>query len=337
MTLQLFDGFEVATFLRNNAILSAGAISSQAGRTGGKAARISASGATLSFPLPTPAAVVYVGFAFKENGAAWGSTTAGSFLLNTYGDAGATQHVCVGVSNDGRITVKRGGPNGTLLATGVPVLVANAWHYFEAKVVISDTVGEVVVKIDGAEYLNATNLDTKNAGTLTTISTVVLGQFGTCDYDDLYVCDGLGAAPYNTFLGDKVVKATRPDGAGASTGFTPSAGSNYQCVDEDPWTTADYVAASAAASDLYSHADVSGFSSVDALQVITYSLKTDAGARTLRTLARSNSGGITAESADLALPTSVAVVQGPIRQTNPDGLPLTQTLVNADQYGVKAV
>jgi hypothetical protein len=336
MALQLYDGFEIAPTQRNGLTCSSGVLVSNTGRTGGKSVGLSASGANTQIPLPTPAAICYVGIAFKETGSAWGSTSAGAYLLNTWGDAGAVQHVTINVSNDGHITVRRGGANGTIIATSTLTITANAWHYLEARIVVSDASGEVIVRVDGAEYINATGLDTKNGGTATTVSTIGFGQFGSCVYDDLYVCDGTGAAPYNTFLGDKVIRRATPDGAGASTGFTPSAGSNYQCVDEDPWTTADYVAAAAAATDLYSHSDVSGFSSVDATQVITYSLKTDAGARTLRTVTRS-AVGTSAESADLALPTSVAVVQGPIRQTDPDGAAWTQSLVNSAQYGVKAV
>lgn len=333
MSLQLFDGFEIAPTARNN--MSGTAPTSAAGRTGGKSVHFGSNGTAL-IPLPTPVAQAIVGFAFKENGAMWGSTSAGQFLLSLYGDAGGTGHLGINVSSDGHILLRRGaGANGTIIATSVPILTASAWHYMEVSATIADAGGVVVVKVDGQEFINFTG-DTKNAGTLSTISTLGLGGAQSCLYDDLYVCDATGAAPYNTFLGDRVVKAMRPDGAGASTGFTPSAGSNYQCVDEDPWTTADYVAAAAVLTDLYTHSDVSGFSSVDAVQAVTYSLKTDAGARTLRTVERSNIG-TSRESSDLALPTSVAVVQGPIRQTDPDALPWTQTLVNSAQYGVKAV
>lgn len=335
MALQLFDGFEILPNLKNNATLTSATATSNPGRTGGKALGLSGAGGTITIPVPTPAAVAYCGFAFKESGSAWGSGSSGVFLVSFAGDSGATTHVTVKVAADGRVEVRRGNGAGTVIGTSVLVLSVNVWHYMEVEVIVSDAGGVVVVRVDNVEYLNLTAVDTKNGGTLTTVSTVALGQFNGANYDDFYFCDGTGAAPYNTFLGDRVVRAGRPDGAGASTGLTPSAGSNYQCVDEDPWTTTDYVSG-AAGTDLYSVSDVSGFSSVDAVQTITYSNKTDAGVRTLRTVMRSNLG-TSVESADLALTTTTGVVQGPIRQLDPDSAPLTQTLVNTAQYGVKVV
>jgi hypothetical protein len=333
MSLQLFDGFEIAPNLRNS--ITGTAPTAQAGRTGGKAASFLPNG-LVTIPLPTPAAQVFVGVAIKPSALSIGSTGANCYAIGVRSDAGATGHLCVNFSPDGHVYLRRSlSPIGTIMATSTAIISPDVWHYLELSATIADAGGICIVRLDGVEIINFVG-DTKNAGTATTISSIDLGGLQTSYYDDLYICDALGAAPYNTFLGDRVVKAARPDGAGASSGFTPSAGSNYQCVDEDPWTTADYVAAAAAATDTYTHADVSGFSSVDALQVVTYSLKTDAGVRTLRTVMRS-SAGTSAESADLALPTSVGVVQGPIRQTDPDALPLTQALVNTAQYGVKAV
>ncbi len=50
--------------------------------------------------------------------------------------------------------------------------------------------------------------------------------------DDLTFCDSTGSAPYDGFLGNVRVQALLPAGAGASTQFTPSTGSdpNWQCA-----------------------------------------------------------------------------------------------------------
>lgn len=332
MALVMFDGFEILPNLRNNGTPS-GTVSSNAGRTGGKALGIQAS-QQVSYALGTPISAAILGFAFKESGASWGATTAGSFLAQFYSDAGATVQLTVNISNDGHLLVRRGAATGTIIATASAPIAAGVWHYLEIQVSISDTVGYAIVRCDGVELINVNGQDTRNGGTLTTVSTVNLGSFGGCLYDDLYLCDVTGLT-YNSFLGDRVVRAGRPDGAGATTGLTPSAGSNYQCVDEDPWTTTDYVSGTTG-TDTYTVADVSGFASVDAVQAVAYASKTDAGARTLRTVMRSNLG-TQVESSDLPLTTTVSVVQGPIRQVDPDSAPLTQTLVNTAQYGVKVV
>lgn len=60
------------------------------------------------------------------------------------------------------------------------------------------------------------------------------------EIDDLYflAVDGVGL---NDFLGDSRVDTVLATGAGNSTQLTPSAGANYECINEDPNDPADYV------------------------------------------------------------------------------------------------
>lgn len=53
----------------------------------------------------------------------------------------------------------------TILAqTTGPVVVANAWQHVEAKVLFSDTVGEIEIRVEGVTVLTATNIDTSPVG-----------------------------------------------------------------------------------------------------------------------------------------------------------------------------
>src|SRR3546814_17566377 len=65
---------------------------------------------------------------------------------------------------------------GTLLGQGSsPAIVANAWQHVEAKVVISDTVGTVEVRVEGVTVLDLSGLDTLNSADAT-VAQVALGS-----------------------------------------------------------------------------------------------------------------------------------------------------------------
>ena len=49
---------------------------------------------------------------------------------------------------------------------------------------------------------------------------------GTLDIDDLYICDGTGSAPHNTFLGDCRVDTLLPTADGTAQQWTPSTGTH---------------------------------------------------------------------------------------------------------------
>ena len=68
--------------------------------------------------------------------------------------------------------------------------------------------------------------------------------------------DGSGTTN-NDFLGDIRVDAIHPNGAGNYTQLTPSAGSNYECVDETNMDDSDYVeGANAGDKDSYTYGSV---------------------------------------------------------------------------------
>lgn len=110
----------------------------------------------------------------------------------------------------------------------------NLYTYIEIKAVFHDTAGSVVVRFNGGVVLTIPVADTANTTVAWNTVSFVSGAFGGPNFyfDDLYICDGSGPAPRNDFLGDIRVDARVPTGAGTSTGWTPSAGANWQCVDD---------------------------------------------------------------------------------------------------------
>lgn len=171
-----------------------------------------------------------VGFAFNVD--SYASASTGAPLLR-FKDT-AVLHFDLRINSAGKLLVTR---NGTILTTGTTTLTEATWYYIETKVTIGDAgAGSYQVKLNGADEIhNAGGVvagDTRNAGNASA-NRIELGEFSGASllFDDLYMCDGAGATN-NDFLGDCRVEALLPSGAGNAAQFTPSAGSNYQNVDD---------------------------------------------------------------------------------------------------------
>lgn len=115
------------------------------------------------------------------------------------------------------------------------------WQYIEMEVKISNSAtGVIHIKVNGVTVLNEINVVTRNGvGQNFTDAIQFRGQESVsvadgehAKIDDIYILDDSGPAPYNDFLGSIIVETLFPDGAGDDTDWTPSAGSNFQNVDE---------------------------------------------------------------------------------------------------------
>lgn len=113
-------------------------------------------------------------------------------------------------------------------------IIYDTWRYLEFKVTIDNSAGVVIIRSNGNVVLNLSSQDTQYSGNAyfnILKRTGFYQNIWTC-FDDEYMCD-LTGTKCNDFLGDIRVDALRPNGAGTYTDFTPSAGSNYENVDED--------------------------------------------------------------------------------------------------------
>ncbi|HEV8654485.1 MAG TPA: hypothetical protein VGR85_03115 [Candidatus Limnocylindria bacterium] len=254
-------------------------------------------------------------------------------------DAGSlTTQVTVQLDTAGRITVLRGTGAGTLLGTGTTVFSISTERHVSCKIVISDTVGEVLVKVNGVTEINLTNQDTRN-GTPTTAD-----QLGLCteafttsdnhDFDDFW---------WNNFadFGDSRVERSLPSGNGNSSQWVGSDGNstdNYLLVDETaPNADTDYVASSTAGDiDLYAFANVTPTTgAVKEVSVSLFARKDDAGARSIATMVRdggTNAAGATQSIGSTYLYYTESYVKNPVTTND-----WTITEVNADEYGQKLV
>ncbi len=140
--------------------------------------------------------------------------------------------------SDGSLVVKR---YTTVIGTSaVGVIPAQTWGYIEFKVLFSNTVGTIDVKVDGVSVISETGLDTcyegsEYANRLTINTTYVIHDVY---FDDLYVCDGAGTIN-NDFLGDVTISPLYPTSDGTYSDFTPSAGVDHYALVDDPQLSDD--------------------------------------------------------------------------------------------------
>lgn len=243
----------------------------------------------------------------------------------------------------GLLRVMRGA---TVLAQGTTVLTARLFVYIEMKVTVHPTAGAVTVRLNGANEIVLTNVNTQGS-TNNIIDSFSLFNEGVADfsdthtfYDDLYICDSLGAQN-NTFLGDIRVEFIKPTGAGALAGWTPNpAGANYTKVNEVPPNDADttYVSTlTPGTRDTYAHGALSPAAAlIKGVQPIVVARKDDAGSRVVSAVYRQ--GGVNYDvGANLNLAVGYTTFAS-IQELNPaTGVAFTLAEINANEIGLDLI
>ena len=269
MTLKFIDGFEsygdaedliqVYTGTSNHGSIS---FPTEGRRSGTKCLNWDAGYTTayLNFPVGVNTFVAseyaIVGFAFKTIG--WGSNYDFEFYLDN------------GDSSDGggvAWNFKSGTPNISVsyCKQFSPAVIdtfsyeINTWNYFEVKVKIGDgAAGHIVARLNEQEMINYIGDNHHLGATGLQISRFYckLNRYWDIQFDDLYIAGSEGSYN-NDFLGDVRIDVINPNGAGNHTDLTPSAGNNYECVDEVVVDESDYVeGVNIGEIDSYSYANV---------------------------------------------------------------------------------
>ncbi len=285
----------------------------------------------------TPSSKIVIGIGIFSPDRAW------NFSFS--GDGGVTTHITI-VWNmgTGMLELRRGTSSGTLLVTGTQPLYQNQWNYIEASVTISDTVGEVHVRLNGSPTDEISFVgDTKNGGTNTTVDkfTIYSGN-GAASYiniSDCYILNDTGSSN-NDFLGDVVVRTLSPSSNGTYTQLTGSDGNqidNYLLVDEHPYSSTDYVgSATPGDKDTYVFEDLpGGVATVHAVQVNGMMSKNDGGVASARYVIRS--AGSDYPGTTRALTTSYTAYQE-LHETDPaTGISWTPAAVNDLESGMEVI
>lgn len=313
-----------------------------AGRYGGQALECnSATGGSIF--LPVPPASTYIG------GVAWRQSSGLSLVaqeiisfrgLSNFG--ALSEHVSIDIESDGSITANR--TTTELGSSSAGVVSHNTWHYIEAKVFISNTVGTVDVYVDGSSVLSLTSQDTQNNSNRDA-NIIAVGFMGSntndSQRDDIYIADTTGLTNNDILVGPLAVETLTPNADGTTNNFTPLSGlDNYAMVDDgsSPDDDTTYVSSGTVSDqDLYAFSDMSGYSqtidSVVAVEPMMHLRKEHSGARIVRTLARN--GLTTTEGADQGCGTEYRYIRE-IYETDPDGGGAwDETAVNSAEFGIK--
>jgi len=162
---------------------------------------------------------IFMGFALRIDGA-----YSNRYHIMVVGEARNVSNVAAIISHIGirctaanNMEVMRGGQAGTVLGSFTWPKALTIWGYLEIKVKIHATAGEVIVRVDGTTVLTLSNINTFNNVTGATgkanlirhecvIGTAVSGA--NLYLDDGYVCNEVGGAPFNGFVGDIIVEGT---------------------------------------------------------------------------------------------------------------------------------
>lgn len=302
------------------------------GRLSTSGLRITMHSEGLSKSLGSNVGTIWGGFAINRP-----ASVSNFCYLCTLVDSG-TEQIHLEWSADGAaLTWKRGG---TVLRTIAVGLSVGVWYYLEFKVIFSATVGRIYTYIDNVLVDDSTaSLNTMSTANAYCNAFVLGGNaasiFGsTRYYDDVVVGDTTGSF-CNDRLGDVWIQTVMPTGAGTNTAWDPSAGNNWDCVEEIPPSTAEYVETAVLNEiDDYATANVvSTTGTVHAVVVKAYAQKTSAGTRKISGATTSNA--VAGVGTEVALATDYHYVASPIYQ-NPDGpVAWTITTVNAAEFGVK--
>ena len=252
----------------------------------------------------------------------------------------ATQLTFILDGNNGKLGLFLGNCLGTALAwSDTYSLPHDFWNNINFSLKVHPTIGYGIIYLNGNPNpsINFSG-NTRNDSTVE-IRKVSIGYdqrtnaFINGYWDDIVLDDSVLPPP------SKILKATI-GGSGSSTQWTPSAGSNYQCINEMPISDADYVSTQPLGNiDLYSLSNFVPGISCNIKSVSTLIRGWRDGVSTIpRFIAPQLKAGSTVFSGFTKPLYLTAVEQSTIWTLHPfTGLPLTLSDVNNFQYGIQLV
>lgn len=235
------------------------------------------------------------------------------------------------------LTLRAGSGSGASIASGSPTLRAGTWNCLEMYGKIDGVNGEAILKVNGVTSINfaGNTLTTANADVaFLTVPSSSLSASGY--YDDIALNDDAGAVN-NSWVGRGGIYPGVVNADGDSTDLTPSAGSNYECVDERPPNNdTDYVSSDVVDDhDLYTIAATGAPATGDVSAVVVWARArlSEAGAGNIATVIKPNAAET--DSSDYGLDVSYEYFST-LYELNPEtSAAWSVAEVDATQIGVK--
>jgi hypothetical protein len=295
MQIHDFDGYDdypTAQLLREHVRIVGAAVSIvSGGRNGGNRLRCNAAANYVCRAFKTSPAEVVIGAyleiaAFPVPFLEFRDATNGQVYLIVESDGSIGVYRPSIPENDFNYPLPYNDGYRTLLGrTAAGVISAALPFHIQARLLVSDTVGELEIRVNGVPRLTLTNQDTRT-GTAT-ITNILIGNGNVPGGGVAVYVDDLWSA--STFVGDRRVDSHYPIADGANQDGVASSGPadpHYPMVDEpSPDDDTSYVTLDAAGErESYGCEDFKNpGASIDAVMIVVDAKKTDAGAATLAT------------------------------------------------------
>lgn len=159
-----------------------------------------------------------------------------NYLLFEEITAGNGTHIHIAMNYAGDLVVKRGDHNGTTIASAVGAVNGDKVRVITGYVKVADSGGRVVVKNSGTTLIDYTG-DTRNGGSSGHVESVMVrvpGGTHYCTFEEITLST-------HGELKVGYMKVLDPVANGTYQQFAASAGSAYECIDENPPSDADYI------------------------------------------------------------------------------------------------
>ncbi len=279
-----------------------------------------------------------VGFAYKNTG----SVQNGSEIFQMF-TPGSVSDPGIRITSTGGlnfVVVRQYGYNYNIETLLTFTLDYNTWYYIECKVKGGTSDGLFELRINEVVRYSGGPFDNVPTGGTNGINCVdiVNGNYSFGHVDDIYILNTSGSEN-NDFLGDIRVDAIRPNGAGNYTQFIPSAGNNYECIDESQFDDSDYVEEQTLGDkDSYSYADVPtdlDDLSIFGVQINNVCKRTEAAtSRKMKGFLRTG-GSDYEDSAAKDLNDTFSSIESIWENDPSDSNPWTQAKINACEFGIE--
>jgi len=249
----------------------------------------------------------------------------------------------ININADGSLSLFTGGSHKGTTSQGLQVGV---WQFVEIKVTIHNTAGVCVIRFDEVDVMNLSGVNTANYTSILAANSMILFTDLHAYIDDLYILDDYnpidGQIHRADFIGDCRVECLLPNAAGTYAQWTPSAGANYQNVD-DPASPGPDGDSTYNETDVQFEIDSFNFPSLSSvsgnimgLATNLYARKTESGGKYLVGLVRHS--GTDYPTQDYAAIQDTYTYEQLLFENNPvTAQPWTISDVNSDEFGYKDV
>jgi len=246
-----------------------------------------------------------------------------------------TPHITLNFDlSGGNIEVRRGSYSGTVLTTEFAGLTSYTWFYVTGKIVIDDSSGIVLVRVNDQPVINLSGIDTRNGGSGVTdnlyIKSDVVGH--------LYVDDIKIKTDSIPNVGG--LEVVVPDADGGTSNWTASVGTPYECVNEVPPTFDDYIGTNVTVlntKQTFTHAGLpqDAYVSIPCVVVVSKAKLNASGTGNVRMVLDSN--GTASNGTPFVLTPSAQYIQYFVENDPATSSPWTKSGVDNAEFGVETI